>query len=122
MKLRAAVQTRGDKNWAEIATLVPGRTKFQCSSRWLAVDLVTDSHPNAGATATGSWTLKEDAELNSAIAKTSKSRWGKESKRDWIAIAALVSGRTKNQCRKRWRDALDPRITLTAKLKTKTSS
>jgi hypothetical protein len=34
LKLNNAVQTRGDKNWGEIAALVPGRTKVQCYNRW----------------------------------------------------------------------------------------
>jgi hypothetical protein len=33
-KLMDAVKGHGGKNWDEIAALVPGRTKKQCSSRW----------------------------------------------------------------------------------------
>jgi hypothetical protein len=34
IKLRDAVQTHGDKDWAAISALVPGRTKRQCWQRW----------------------------------------------------------------------------------------
>jgi hypothetical protein len=33
-KLKDAVHTHGGKNWVLIATLVLGRTRFQCSNRW----------------------------------------------------------------------------------------
>jgi hypothetical protein len=33
-KLKDAVQTHGNKDWAAISALVPGRTKRQCLSRW----------------------------------------------------------------------------------------
>jgi hypothetical protein len=32
-KLKDAVQTHGDKDWAAIAALVPGRTRMQCKSK-----------------------------------------------------------------------------------------
>jgi hypothetical protein len=34
IKLKNSVHTHGGKNWDEIATLVPGRSKVQCRSRW----------------------------------------------------------------------------------------
>jgi hypothetical protein len=92
-KLKDAVQTHGDKNRCAIAAL-------------------TDTQPNAGAStwATGSWTLQEGAKLTSAVANTRKMRWGKEYKRYWDAISALVPGRTRKQCLSRWHDVLDPNI------------
>jgi hypothetical protein len=36
-KLKDAVQTYNGKNWDAISTLVSGRTKLQCYSRWNAV-------------------------------------------------------------------------------------
>jgi hypothetical protein len=33
-KLKDAVQTHGEKDWAAITALVPSRTKHQCKSRW----------------------------------------------------------------------------------------
>jgi hypothetical protein len=34
LKLKAAVQMHGGKNWNKIAAMVPSRTKKQCSNRW----------------------------------------------------------------------------------------
>jgi hypothetical protein len=74
----------------------------------------TNTQPNAGATrATGRWTLEEDAELTYAAANTSKKKHGKDYTTDWIAIFALVPGRTKSQCKNRWKDVLDPSIDRT---------
>jgi myb proto-oncogene protein len=56
------------------------------------------------------WTSEEDAKLTSAVAKTSKKKRGKEYKVDWVAISALVPGRTRNQCGSRWRVLLDPNV------------
>jgi hypothetical protein len=78
-------------------------------------DVVTGTQPNAGAArATGRWTPEEDAQLTSAVAKTKKKRWGKEYKIDWVAAAALVPGRTNEQCSQRWHDVLDPSIDRSA--------
>jgi hypothetical protein len=72
-------------------------------------DLVTDTLPNARA-ASRRWRLEEDAKLTRAVANTSNKKWGKEYKIDWPAVAALVPGRTKSQCKSRWVDTLDPSI------------
>jgi hypothetical protein len=50
----------------------------------------------------GSWTVDEDSKLANAVQR----HGGK----NWDAIAKLVPGRAKNQCRKRWQNALDPNI------------
>jgi hypothetical protein len=74
-------------------------------------DPVSDTQPNAVATtATASYTLQEEAKLTSAVANTSKKMWGKEYKTDWVAVAALVPGRTRKQCWDRWDNVLDPSI------------
>jgi hypothetical protein len=78
-------------------------------------DHVTDTQLNAGATgATGRWTTGEDVKLISAVANTRKKKSAKGYLRDWVAIAALIPGRTNLQCCDRWNRALDPRIALTA--------
>jgi hypothetical protein len=99
IKLRDAVQTHGDKNWAAIAALVPGRTKQQCRSRWIDV---LDPIIGRANGRTGKWAEDEDSKLKDAV----QTHGGK----DWAAIAAMVPGRTKIQCRNRWYDALDPII------------
>jgi hypothetical protein len=98
-KLKDALQLHGDRDWATISALVPGRTQGQCWSRWKNVlDL------NIARATGGKWTSEEDATLKAAV-----QTYGAK---NWDAIAALVSGRTKNQCyyRWQWHDVLDPSI------------
>jgi myb proto-oncogene protein len=54
---------------------------------------------------TGIWTIDEDIKLKDAV----QTHGGK----NWDAIAALVPGRTRTQCRSRWVDILDPNIDRT---------
>jgi hypothetical protein len=88
LKLKAAVQTHGGKNWKAIAAMVPGRTKRQCNKRWYdALD------PRIAVTR--KWMKFEDLKLMAAV----QTHGGK----DWVAIATMVPGRTKSQCRDRWK-------------------
>jgi hypothetical protein len=48
----------------------------------------------------GSFTLEEDDKLARAVKQLGC--------KDWVAVAALVPGRTSSQCRKRWACFLDP--------------
>jgi hypothetical protein len=74
-------------------------------------DKVADTQPNAGATmASRRWTPEEDSKLTSAVAHTHKKIWGKGYKIDWVAVAAMVPGRTNRTCNSRWRETLDPSI------------
>jgi hypothetical protein len=66
------------------------------------------TQPNAGATRAPlrRWTPEEDAKLTSAVKTTVKKKHGKEYRTDWVAVAALVPGRSKRQCKDRsWYDA-----------------
>jgi hypothetical protein len=102
-KLKDAVQTHGGKNWIAIAALVPGRTQKQCCRRWH--DVLSHSIDRASGRK-GEWTEDEDDKLNDAV----QTHGGK----NWIAIARLVPGRTRNQCRNRWHYALNPSVDLAA--------
>jgi uncharacterized protein (DUF2237 family) len=102
-KLKDAVQTHGGKNWIAISALVPGRTKRQCEYRWQ--DALDPSIDQANGR-TGRWTEDEVAKLKDAVL----THGGK----NWVAIAALVPGRTKNQCNTRWQDVLNPSIAVEA--------
>jgi hypothetical protein len=74
-------------------------------------DSVTDTKSNPKATgATGRWTREEDEALTSAVVNTCKTKCGKEISKDWVAISALVPGRTREQCIMRWRNAFDHKI------------
>jgi uncharacterized protein (DUF2237 family) len=95
-------KTKHSRNWVAIAALVPGRTKIQCQSRWYnALDPSIDGVNRC----TGKWKEDEDIKLKDAVRK----HGGK----NWVAIAALVPGRTKIQCQNRWYNALDPSIAPT---------
>jgi hypothetical protein len=98
-KLKAAVQTHGDKDWDTISALVPGRMRRQCWQRWYDV-----LNPSIALTAgrTGTWEEDEDIKLKDAVQT--------QGDKDWAAISALVPGRTKRQCLSRWHGTLDPSI------------
>jgi hypothetical protein len=91
-KLIEAVKKLGE-DWTAAAVLVPGRTKAQCCARW--VDTLDPSINS------GKWTLEEDAKLTEAV---------KEHGKKWVAVAAMVPGRTNVRCRARWVLTLDPDI------------
>jgi hypothetical protein len=106
-KLSSAVKKNREKkwgkkyriNWKAIAALVPGRTKTQCQNRWnkRVVSLIDPTTARAGK-----WTADEDKKLKDGV----REHGGK----NWKAIAALVIGRTREQCRKRWQDTLRSNI------------
>jgi hypothetical protein len=106
-KLTRAVADTSKKRWGKeyktdwdaVAALVPGRTTKQCWSRWK--DFLDSSIDRANGR-TGKWTAIEDGKLKNAV----QSHGGK----DWVAIAALVPGRTRKQCWGRWKDVLDSSI------------
>jgi hypothetical protein len=95
-KLKDAVQTHGDKDWAVISALVPGRTRSQCNSRWHK-----SFNPSIVLTAgrTGKWAEDEDIKLKDAVHT--------HGDKDWAAISALVPGRTRTQCQQRWKACMD---------------
>jgi myb proto-oncogene protein len=96
-KLKNAVRTHGGRNWVAITAQIPGRTRSQCHSRWY--NCLDPSIDRANAR-TGKWTSDEDTKLKDAV----RSHGGK----NWVLIAAIVPGRTKNQCCGRWKNALAP--------------
>jgi uncharacterized protein (DUF2237 family) len=63
-KLKDAVLTYGGKDWAVIATLVPGRMRKKCWSRWK--DVLDPSIDRANER-TGKWSNDEDTELKDAV-------------------------------------------------------
>jgi hypothetical protein len=98
-KLKDAVQTHGDKKWDAIAKLVPSRTSSQCRCRWQRAFNPNIERSNGR---TGKWAEDEDIKLKDAVQM--------HGGQDWPAIAALVPGRTADQCWRRWKYVLDPSI------------
>jgi hypothetical protein len=90
-KLTKSVKKHG-KDWVAVAVMVPGRSNNQCRHRWM--DTLDPSNRRKGK-----WKPKEDGKLAEAVRKHGK---------DWVAVAAMVPGRTNNQCAHRWNLSLDP--------------
>jgi myb proto-oncogene protein len=95
IKLQDAVQTHDDKDWAAISSLVPGRTKMQCSGRW---NDFLDPFIDQANGRKGKWTVVEDSKLKNAVQT--------HGCKDWAAISSMVPGRTKKQCKTRWHNVL----------------
>jgi hypothetical protein len=93
-KLRDAVQTHNGKNWDEIAALVPGRTKIQCSNRW---HRVLDHSIDRANERKGKWAEDEGIKL-----KDAQPTHGDNNR----AISALAPGRAEKQCWSRWNDTV----------------
>jgi cytochrome c551/c552 len=91
-KLTEAVKKHG-KHWVAVAVMVPGRTRVQCRKRW-----VQTVDPDNGKIV-GKWKGEEDAKLTEAVTKYGN---------NWVAVAAMVPGRTNVQCRERWTNTVDP--------------
>jgi hypothetical protein len=93
-KLTAVVTEHGTE-WARVASLVPGRSNDQCRHRW-----ATCLDPTIDWTTTrkGKWSGEEDAKLTAAVAVHGN---------DWVPVAAMVPGRTGDQCRYRWIKVLE---------------
>jgi hypothetical protein len=106
-KLNSAVTNTSKKkwgteyktDWAAVAALVPSRTTQQCRDRWRQVLAPSIDRSNRRR---GKWTSDEDSKLKDAV----QTHCGK----NWDAITALVTGRSKVQCSSRWHDFLDPTI------------
>jgi hypothetical protein len=92
-KIKLGKEDRID--WVAVAALVPSRTKKQCNHRWHDT---LDPRIDRANRRTCNWEEDEDNTLRKAI----EMHGGK----DWNAIATLVPGRTKTQCRLRWHSFL----------------
>jgi hypothetical protein len=92
-KLIEGVEKHG-KKWVAVATLVPGRTNDQCRERWI------NTVDPANGKSEGKWTPEEDAKLTEGVEKHGKACW--------VTVAAMVTGRTNDQCRQRWVYKVDP--------------
>jgi hypothetical protein len=88
-KLVSAVETFGNTGWANVAANVPGRSEIQCCQEWQYLSKKTV------ATARGNWTVKEEKKLVSAVATHGTASWAR--------IVANVTGRSENQCCRKWR-------------------
>jgi hypothetical protein len=107
--LKDAVKKCNGENWVDISSLVVGRTKRQCQSRWQYLK-------NETTTPADKWTTEEHSTLKDAVKRkgrftkeediTLKEAVDKHNCEDWAAISSLVPGRTYKQCWSRWNTAL----------------
>ncbi|KAJ2559755.1 hypothetical protein EV175_000187 [Coemansia sp. RSA 1933] len=81
------------ESWPRIAMLVPGRTNKSCRKRWF--------HSLDPSLHKGPWTQEEDELLRERVAQYPS---------QWSRVAEGITGRTDDQCAKRWRESLDPDI------------
>ncbi|KAJ2073921.1 hypothetical protein GGI16_008781, partial [Coemansia sp. S142-1] len=81
------------ESWPRIAMLVPGRTNKSCRKRWF--------HSLDPSLHKGPWTSEEDALLRQRVMQFPA---------QWSRVAEGITGRTDDQCAKRWRESLDPEI------------
>ncbi|KAI8805097.1 Homeodomain-like protein [Cladochytrium replicatum] len=97
--LRHAVSIHGTVGkWSLVASMVPGRTPIQCSTRWLGA-LNPTIHK-------GKWASAEDATLLAAYAELTTD----PEHPPWNKIAERIPGRTPVQCIARYQEALDPTV------------
>lgn len=92
--LQKVIDEYGAKNWKLISEHVKGRTEVQCLHRWqsaLKPSLVK-----------GPWTAEEDAKVLDLVEKYGPKKWS--------LIASKLPGRIGKQCRERWHNHLNPKI------------
>ena len=87
------IETHGDKDWSQLAQLLPGRIGKQCRERWI-------NHLNPKITHS-SWTEEEDALLI---------KLHNEYGNAWAKIAKSFEGRTDNCVKNRWNSTLKRRL------------
>jgi hypothetical protein len=94
-----AVQRHGGNNWIAIAALVPGRAAKSCMRRWHDALVLSVASDDRTPGRSGKLTSDEDDQLKDAVQRRGDNN-------NWIEVAALVPGRTKRQCTRRWQDVL----------------
>jgi hypothetical protein len=103
-KLMLGVQEYGAAKWDMVAAKLPGRTRLMCQRRWVySLDPNIDrSECTSTSKLKGAkWTPEEDKLLLRAVQK-----FGKDKK--WRSIALTIPDRTREQCRLRYMNYLDP--------------
>jgi hypothetical protein len=109
-QLLNSVKTNNSKDWGAIALLVPSRTQGQCYQRWHF--FLSRENAIAAGRKTGIWEEDENIKLKNVMQT--------HSGEDWDAIAAMIPGRSKHQCRQRWKDS-NPSTAMLARHKGKFS-
>ena len=96
--LRRIVDANGARKWKQVTVHLPNRTEAQCQHRWLKV-----LRPDLKR---GPWTAEEDETLRRVVAEET----AKGASVRWSVVSALLPGRIGKQCRERYINACDPKI------------
>jgi len=95
--LRQLVNTHG-KQWALIASYIPGRTASQVAARW---EKCIDPSITKGP-----FSAEEDSMILDFVSKNGP--------RSWPRITQIIPQRSSKQCRERWFNHLDPNVSKVA--------
>ncbi len=98
-KLISAVEKNREGDvifWQKVSEEVDGRSKQQCQHRW---EVTFNSKFKRG-----SWTAEEDMRLRELVAEYPADR-----SIPWVKVAERLSGRSNQQCLKRWVGTLNPK-------------
>lgn len=94
-ELLTHIATKSDSiAWSTIAKFFPNKTAPQLAGRWEKV-----LNPTL---VKGSWTREEDEIILNFVTQNGD--------KDWAKLALLLKGRTGKQCRERFKNHLDPRL------------
>lgn len=93
--LKRAILYYGPKNWQQISYCLEGRNNSQCFHRWMK-----GINPKIKRT---KWNFEEDLTLGIALKIYGNNKWSK--------ISNHIEKRTDIQCRERYCNILDPRLT-----------
>jgi hypothetical protein len=96
--LRHIVDANGARKWKQVAASFADFTEAQCQHRWLK-----KLRPDLKR---GAWTAEEDETLRRVVAEE-MAKWGSVR---WSVAAAALPGRIGKQCRERWINNCDPKI------------
>ena len=95
MILKKAILYYGPRNWQQISYCLEGRNNSQCFHRWMK-----GINPKIKRS---KWTLDEDLTLGIALKIYGNNKWAK--------ISYHIPNRTDIQCRERYCNILDPKLT-----------
>lgn len=93
--LKKAILYYGPRNWQQISYCLEGRNNSQCFHRWMK-----GINPKIKRT---KWTLEEDLTLGIALKVYGNNKWSR--------ISYHIPNRTDIQCRERYCNILDPKLT-----------
>uniref|UniRef100_A0A915CDI1 snRNA-activating protein complex subunit 4 n=6 Tax=Parascaris univalens TaxID=6257 RepID=A0A915CDI1_PARUN len=93
--LAKAFQTNAHVPWGVVSMLMDGRSQNECRARYEQFSLLDKNR--------GKWSVAEDVALLCAVARYGTS--------DWTKVASMLTSRSRAQCRERWVNIFNGRVT-----------